>query len=169
MNLESLPLPTDIINKIKLYDSHPTADMMRGRIAVGHTREISRMIRSHWVSKKSVLADIFSPMWTAYMWRDFTGELRNQWNKFNRVVAFGRGDEWYSDALDIVEKARKIYNTNNDESDDDDEDDDDDDYNTQTNPPYYCDGGCGRKVGEGWDHDCERICPYCTLSSDDEA
>ena len=34
-------------------------------------------------------------------------------------------------------------------------------YNTQTNPPYCCDGGCGTIVGEGWDHDCERVCPDC--------
>ena len=38
---------------------------------------------------------------------------------------------------------------------------DEDDYNTQTNPAYYCDGGCGKKVGEGYEHDCKRVCDEC--------
>ena len=41
-------------------------------------------------------------------------------------------------------------------------------YNTQTNPPYYCDGGCGKKVGEGWDHDCERVCSDCKEEEEEE-
>jgi len=45
--------------------------------------------------------------------------------------------------------------------DDDDEEEEEEDYNTQTSPPYYCDGGCGKKVGEGHDHDCDRVCPDC--------
>ncbi len=43
--------------------------------------------------------------------------------------------------------------------------DDEEDYNTMTNPPYYCDGGCGKKVGEGWDHECVRVCPDCTVEN----
>jgi hypothetical protein len=41
-------------------------------------------------------------------------------------------------------------------------------YNTQTNPPYYCDGGCRKIVGEGWDHDCERVCPDCKEEEEEE-
>ena len=44
----------------------------------------------------------------------------------------------------------------------------DTDYNTQTDPPYYCDGGCGKIVGEGWDHDCERVCPDCKEEQEEE-
>ena len=33
-------------------------------------------------------------------------------------------------------------------------------------PAYYCDGGCGKKVGNGRDHDCKRICDDC--EEDDE-
>ena len=28
-------------------------------------------------------------------------------------------------------------------------------------PPYYCNGGCGKKMGEGNDHGCKRICDEC--------
>ena len=35
----------------------------------------------------------------------------------------------------------------------------------EANPPYYCDGGCGKKVGEGHDHDCKRVCDECESES----
>jgi hypothetical protein len=28
-----------------------------------------------------------------------------------------------------------------------------------SNPPYYCDGGCGKKMGE--ESDCQRVCDDC--------
>ena len=28
-------------------------------------------------------------------------------------------------------------------------------------PPYYCNGGCGKKMGEGNDDECKRICDEC--------
>lgn len=36
-----------------------------------------------------------------------------------------------------------------------------DDDECVTNPPYYCDGGCGKQVGDGNDHDCKRVCDDC--------
>lgn len=39
--------------------------------------------------------------------------------------------------------------------------DDSDDDECVTNPPYYCDGGCGKKVGDGKDHECKRVCDDC--------
>ena len=48
----------------------------------------------------------------------------------------------------------------------DSEDEEEGNYNTDTNPPYYCDAGCGKKVGEGWDHDCDRMCPDCKDEED---
>jgi|TARA_R110001592_G_scaffold313428_1_gene588820 hypothetical protein len=42
------------------------------------------------------------------------------------------------------------------------------DYNTHTSPPYYCDGGCGEKVGEGHDHDCERVCSDCKEEEEEQ-
>jgi hypothetical protein len=37
----------------------------------------------------------------------------------------------------------------------------------QTNPPYFCDNGCGIIVGCGVNHDCVRICKNCKCESDD--
>jgi len=32
-------------------------------------------------------------------------------------------------------------------------------------PSYYCDGGCGKKMGEGHEDDCKRICSDCDEDS----
>ena len=32
-----------------------------------------------------------------------------------------------------------------------------------TNPPYICDEGCGKVVGCGVDHECERVCHECKV------
>lgn len=39
-----------------------------------------------------------------------------------------------------------------------------------THPPYYCDGGCGEIVGDGYDDKCKRICSLCDNvdTNDDE-
>ena len=34
-------------------------------------------------------------------------------------------------------------------------------------PPYYCDGGCGKIVGDGYDDECKRICSLCEVTTDD--
>ena len=34
--------------------------------------------------------------------------------------------------------------------------------------PYYCDGGCGKKVGEAHDDDCKRICDDCEEKEEEE-
>tara|TARA_R110000823_G_C15915033_1_gene498147 strand:+ start:868 stop:1125 length:258 start_codon:yes stop_codon:yes gene_type:complete len=40
--------------------------------------------------------------------------------------------------------------------------------NNLTHPSYYCDGGCGKKVGEGNDDECQRICDDCWDDEDEE-
>ena len=48
-------------------------------------------------------------------------------------------------------------------SDDEEEgdDEDDDDEECVTNPPYKCDGGCGKIMGDGHDNECVRTCEDC--------
>ena len=35
-------------------------------------------------------------------------------------------------------------------------------------PPYYCDGGCGKIVGDGYDDECKRICSLCEVKGEEE-
>ena len=39
----------------------------------------------------------------------------------------------------------------------------------ESHPPYYCDGGCGQKMGGGYDHDCQRKCDECESSDESES
>jgi len=48
-----------------------------------------------------------------------------------------------------------------------DSDDEDEDDMCVAHPPYYCDGGCGKKVGEGHEDDCKRVCEDCDESDDE--
>ena len=55
-----------------------------------------------------------------------------------------------------------------DESDDESDDEDEDQRGADealAHPPYYCDGGCGKKMGEGND-ECKRICEDCEDEED---
>lgn len=37
-----------------------------------------------------------------------------------------------------------------------------------THEPYRCDGGCGKIVGYGRDHDCKHVCDNCAETEDCE-
>ena len=74
-------------------------------------------------------------------------------------------------ALDLYEECEDCFNCQEAEESSDceeSEEEDEEDYNSQTSPPYYCDGGCGKKMGEGYDHDCQRKCDECESSDESE-
>jgi len=52
------------------------------------------------------------------------------------------------------------------ESKKDDEDDSGDECSSH--PAYYCDGGCGKKVGDGNDDECKRYCVDCAIPDEEE-
>ena len=46
--------------------------------------------------------------------------------------------------------------------------DEEEDEECDAHPPYRCDGGCGKKMGEGNDDECKRICGDCEEEEEDE-
>ena len=44
--------------------------------------------------------------------------------------------------------------------------DEEEDEECDAHPPYRCDGGCGKKMGEGNDDECKRICGDCEEEED---
>ena len=45
--------------------------------------------------------------------------------------------------------------------------DEEEDEECDAHPPYRCDGGCGKKMGEGNDDECKRICGDCEEEEED--
>jgi len=52
------------------------------------------------------------------------------------------------------------------ESKKDEEDDSGDECSSH--PAYYCDGGCGKKVGDGNDDECKRYCVDCAIPDEEK-
>ena len=46
--------------------------------------------------------------------------------------------------------------------------DEEEDEECDAHPPYRCDGGCGKKMGEGNDDECKRICGDCEEKEEED-
>ena len=78
-------------------------------------------------------------------------------------------DEEYStgfEQLDFVQETviEDAEDWNVEYSQDEEEEEEDE---CLAHPPYYCDGGCGKIVGDGYDDECKRICSLCEVTTDD--
>ena len=47
------------------------------------------------------------------------------------------------------------------EEEEEEEEDEEEDEQCISHPPYYCDGGCGKIMGQGKEDDCKRVCDDC--------
>ena len=100
----------DIINKIQLYVSTPEADMVRTRIAVGHTRVIAKMIkRKNWNFKLTFISG-FAPKWQLYMKHDRDGRLRELKERWTHVILDSPGKEFVKESFVILGIADHIFN-----------------------------------------------------------
>jgi len=48
------------------------------------------------------------------------------------------------------------------------EEEEEDEEECDAHPPYRCDGGCGKKMGEGNDDECKRVCGDCEDEEEEE-